>query len=108
MSHHFRDHRVGCFVVVPDVVHTFRNNVLLVNVCNDLGDGVSVDRELEFILALGGFLFCVECFLVVRDSGEGDPGVLESWFDGAAAIQGIIVCYTARLVFADDKGAGRN
>ena len=45
-----------------------------------------------------------ECFIVVGKSGEGDPGVLESWFDGAAAIQGIIVCDVARLVFADNKG----
>ena len=29
---------------------------------------------------------------------------MESWFDGAAAIQGIIVCDVARLVFADDEG----
>ena len=43
-------------------------------------------------------------FLVVGESELGDPGVTESWFDGAAAIQGIIVCDAACLVFADDEG----
>ena len=104
MSHQFRDHRVGCFVGIPDVVHTFRENVLFVNICNNRGDGVSVNRELEFIIAPGDFVFCVECFLVVVESGEGDPGVSESWFNGAGAIQGIIVCDAARLVFADNEG----
>ena len=49
-------------------------------------------------------MFRVECFLVVRESGEGDPWVLESRFDGAAEIQGIIVCDSVRLVFADNEG----
>ena len=63
MSHQFRNHRVGCFVGIPDVVHTFRDNVLFVYVCNNRGDGVLVDRKLEFILAPGNFVFRVEFFL---------------------------------------------
>ena len=104
MSHQFRNNCVGCFVGVSNVVHTFRDNVLFFDVCNDRGDGVSVDREIEFILASGNFVFHVECFLVVGESGEGDPGVLESWFDVADAIQGSIVCDAARLFFADNEG----
>ena len=69
MGHQFRNHRVGCFVGIPDVVHTFRDNVLFVDFRNDRGDGVSVDRELELIIAPGDFVFCVECFLVVGESG---------------------------------------
>ena len=104
MSHQFCDHRVGCFVGVPDVVHTFHDNVLFFDVHNDCGDGVMVNRKLEFILAPGDFLLCVECFLVTGDNAEGNLGVLENWFDGVAAIQGIIVCDAARLIFADDEG----
>ena len=104
MSHQFRYHCVGCFVGVPNAVHTFCDNALFFDVCNNCGDGVWVDRDLEFILTPGNFVFCVEYFLIIRESGEGDPGVLESCFDGAATIRGIIVCDAAHLVFADDEG----
>ena len=69
MSPQFRDHHVGCFIGIPNVVHTFRENVLFVDVRDDCGNVVSVDRKLEFILAPGDFVFRVECFLVVRESG---------------------------------------
>ena len=68
MSPQFRDHCVGCFVGIPNVVHTFRDNVLFVDVRNDRGDSVSADREIDFILAPDEFVFCVECFLVVGES----------------------------------------
>ena len=61
----FRNHRVGSLVGVPNVVHTFGENVLFVNVCNDHGDGVSVDRELKLVLAPGDFVLRMECLLVV-------------------------------------------
>ena len=95
---------MGSLVGVPNVVHTFGNNVLFVDVCDDCGDGVSVDHELEFILAPGKFVLRVECLIVVGESGQGDCWVSERKFDGAAAIQGVAVCDSARLVFADDEG----
>ena len=65
VSLQFRDHRVGIFVGVPNVVHTFGDNVLFFHVCDDRSDGVSVDRKLEFVLAPSNFLLCMECLLVV-------------------------------------------
>ena len=107
VSPQFRNHRVGSLVGVPNLVHTFRDNVIFVGVRGVRGnrsDGVLVDRKPEFILALGDLVFRMECFLVVGESGQGDPWVLERRFNGAAAIQGFIVCYSAHLVFADDEG----
>ena len=69
MSPQLRNNRVNILVGIPNVVHTFCDNVLFVDICNDHGDGVLVDRELDLILAPGDFMFRVECFLVVRDSG---------------------------------------
>ena len=104
MSPQFRDHCVGSLVGVPNVVHTFCDNVLFVDVCENRSDGVSVDRELEFVLAPGDFVLRMECLLVVGESGQGDPWVLELRFDGAAAIQGVVIFDSACLIFADDEG----
>ena len=49
-------------------------------------------------------MLCTECLLVVRESGQGDCWVSERIFDGAAAIQGVVICDLARLVLADDEG----
>ena len=65
MSPQFRDHRVGSLAGVPNVVHTSGDNLLFVDVCDDRGDGVSVNRELKFVLAPGDFVLCMECLLVV-------------------------------------------
>ena len=46
----------------------------------------------------------MECLLIVGESGQGDRWVSERRFDGAAAIQGVVVCDLARLVFVDDDG----
>ena len=100
----FRDHYVGSLVGVPNVAHTFRDNVLFVNVRDNRGDGVSVDRDLEFVLAPGDFVFPMECLLVIGESGQGDSWVLERRFNGAAAIQDVVVCDSARPIFADDEG----
>ena len=104
MSPQFRDHCVGSLVGIPNVVHTFRDNVLFVSVCDYRSNGVLVDRELESILTPGNFVFRMECFLIVGESGQCDPWVSERRFDGAAAIQGVVVCNSARLIFADDEG----
>ena len=104
MSPQLRDHCVGSLVGVPNVFHTFGDNVLFVDVCDNRGNGVSVDRELEFVLAPGEFLIRVECLLVVGESGQGDPWVSERRFDGAAEIQGVVVCDLAILVFFDNEG----
>ena len=104
VSPQFRDHCVGSLAGVPNVVHTSGDNVLFVNIFDDCGDGVSVDRELEFVLAPGDFVLRMECILVVGESGQGGPWVLERRFNGAAAIQGVVVCDSVSLVFADDEG----
>ena len=88
---------MGSLVGIPNVFHTFRDNVLFVNVCNNLGEGVSVDCELEFILAPGELLFRMECFIVVGESGQGDPWVLERRFDGASSVQSVIF-FTRRVL----------
>ena len=93
MSPQFRNNRVGSLVGVPNVVYTFCNNVLFVKVCNDRGNGVSVDRELDFVLAPGEFVLRMECLLVFGESAQGDRWISERRFDGAAAI----------FVFADDE-----
>ena len=95
---------MGSLVGVPNVVHTFGENVMFVNFCDDRGNGISVNNELEFILAPGYFMLRVECLLVVGESGQGDPWVLERWIDGAAAIKGVVVCDSARLVFSGNEG----
>ena len=100
----FRNHCVGSLVGVPNEVHKFRDNVLFVDICDDCGDGTSVNLDLEFVLALGDFVLRMGCLLVVGESGQGDPWVLERMFDGAAAIQGVVVFDSACLVFADDQG----
>ena len=104
VSSQFRDHHVGGLVSVPNVVHTFGDMLLLVHVFDDRGDGVSVDRELEFLLSPGDFVLRMECLLVVGESGQGNHWVSERRFDGVAAIQGVVVCDLASLVFADDEG----
>ena len=71
----FRDHCVGSLVGVPNVVHTFGDNVLFVDVCDVRGDGVSVDRELDSVLAPGDFVLRMECLLVLGESGQGDRWV---------------------------------
>ena len=104
MSPQLCDHCVGSIVGVPNVVHTFCNNLLFVNVRDYRSDSVSVDQELKFVLAPGNFVFCMECLLVVGESGKGDPWVSERRFGGEGTIQGVVVCDLARLVFADDEG----
>ena len=94
---------MGSLVGVPNVVHTFGDNLLFVDVCDDRGNGVSVDRELEFVLAPGNFVLLMECLIFDGESGQGDRWVLERRFDGTAAIQGIVICDLTRLVFADDE-----
>ena len=103
VSPQFRYHCVCSLVGVSNVVHTFGDNVIFVHVCDNRDDGVSVDRKLEFVLAPGNFVLRMECFLVIGESGQGDPWVLEHRFDGAAAAQGVVVCDLASLVFADDE-----
>ena len=104
VSPQFCDHRVGSLVGVTNVVHTFGDNALFVDVYDDCIDGVSVDCELKFVLAPGKFVLRMECLLVVGESGQGDCWVMERRFDGAAAIQGVVVFDSARLVFSDDEG----
>ena len=101
VSPQFRDHCVGSLVGVPNVVHTFGNNVLFVKVCDNCGNGVLVDRDLDFVLAPSNFVLRMECLLVVGESGQGDRWVSERRFDGAAAIQGVIVCDLAYTTLFD-------
>ena len=104
VSPQFCYHHVGSLVGVPNVVHTFRDNVLFVDVRDNHSDSISVDRELKFVLAPCDFVLRMECLLVVREIGQGDPWVLERRFDGASAIQGVVVCDSTRLVFAEEEG----
>ena len=46
----------------------------------------------------------MECLLVVGESAQGDRWASGRRFDGAAAIQGVVICDSACLVFADDEG----
>ena len=100
----FLNHCVGSLIGVPNVVHKFGDNVLFVHVCDDRGDGILVDCKIEFVLAPGDFVIHMECILVVGKSGQGDPWVFERRFDGAAEIQGVVVCDSVSLVFAYDEG----
>ena len=46
----------------------------------------------------------MECLIAVGESGQGNCWVLKRRFDGAAAIKGVVVCDSARLVFSDNEG----
>ena len=82
MTPQLRNNRVDILVGIPNVVHTFCDNVLFVDVHDDRVDVVSVDRKLKFILAPGDFLFCMEFFLSL---GRVDRVVLGFWSAGSTA-----------------------